>query len=219
MNEDGSSAQFTATLDPDLPVNLEQLANFFQIVCLLHAPQGLSIDMHFHGSHSSVIIKNGVGLPDYSQALETADILLKTKSFFADRGSLVISAKELMCNDKNIRGLSAFLNSKAGANLSFTFKEPHEPFEAACLAPLALRMGGKYYLVVLAMFGDMNRSEQGRYTVATSDFDVLYKTVLREEDLNREKILRQLEPIIASYKHSLPIVNLVPTMLEMILKS
>jgi hypothetical protein len=214
MNEDGSSAQFTATLDPDLPVTLEELSNFFQVVCLLHAPKGLSIDMDFQGSQSSVIVKNGIGLHDYSQALETADILLKTKSFFADRGSLVISATELMRNDRNIRGLSALLNREAGANISFSFDEAHEPFEAACLVPLALRVGGKCYLIVLTMFGDMSRSEQGRFTIATTGFDVLYKTVLREEELNSEKVLRRLEPIIANYKHSLPIVNLVSAMLD-----
>lgn len=64
------------------------------------------------------------------------------------------------------------------------------------------------------MFGDMSQSEQGRYTIATTGFDVLYKTVLREEELNSEKVLRRLEPIIANYKHSLPIVNLVSAMLD-----
>ncbi len=215
MNEDGSSAQFTATLDPNLPVDLEELSNFFQIVCLMHAPKNLSIEMDFQGQQSSVIVKNGLGLPDYSQALEIADILLKTKSFFGDRGNLVISATELMRSYRDIRALSAFLSSEAGANLTFRLDEAHEPFEAACLTPLALRVGGKCYLAVLAMFGDMSRSEQGRYTVATTGFDVLYKTVLRDEELNGEKILRQLEPIIDSYKPPLPTVNLVPAMLDL----
>jgi len=119
-----------------------------------------------------------------------------------------------MRNDRNIRGLSALLNRETGANISFSFDEAHEPFEAACLVPLALRVGGKCYLIVLTMFGDMSQSEQGRYTIATTGFDVLYKTVLREEELNSEKVLRRLEPIIANYKHSLPIVNLVSAMLD-----
>ena len=213
MNEGGTNAQFTATLDPDLPVNLEELAHFFQVVCLMHAPKNLSIDMDFQGQHSTVVVKNGIGLPDYSQALETADMLLKMKSFFADRGNLVISATELMRNDRNIRGLSALLNRDAGANITFRH-EADEPFEAACLTPLTLLIAGKCYLVVLAMFGDMSRIEHGRYTVATTGFDVLYKTVFREEDLTVEKVFRQIEPLITDYKHALPIVNLVPAMLN-----
>lgn len=60
----------------------------------------------------------------------------------------------------------------------------------------------------------MSRSEQGRYTVATTDFDVFYKTVLRENELNTEKILLRLEPITVNCTHFLPIVNLVPVMLD-----
>lgn len=216
MNEDGSSAQFTATLDPDLPVDLDELANFLQIVCLLRTPKSLSIDMDFCGFQTSIVVKNGIGLPDYSRALETADILLKMKSYFADRENLTTSATELLRNDQEIRAISAFLNSEARANISFRFVEAHEPFDAAWLVPLALRVGEKCYLAVVAIFGDMSRSEQGRYTVTTTDFDVLYKTVLRENELNTEKILLRLEPITANFKHSLPIVNLVPVMLDLV---
>ncbi|MGJ7512764.1 hypothetical protein ACSFE6_00095 [Pseudomonas baetica] len=70
-------------------------------------------------------------------------------------------------------------------------------------------------MAALAMFGDMSRSGQGRYTVATTGFDALYKTVLSEEELNGDKILRQLEPIIDNYKPPLPTVNLVPAMLDL----
>ncbi|SDS63449.1 hypothetical protein SAMN05216496_2038 [Pseudomonas sp. Z003-0.4C(8344-21)] len=217
MNEDGSSAQFTATLDPELPIHLDGLANFFQIVCLLRRPESLSIEMDFYGTQSSVIVKRGVVLPDYSRALETADLLMGMKSFFADREHLTISATELIHCDQNIRAISGFLNRKTGARISFRFVEAHDPFEAACLVPLALRVGGKCYVAVIAIFGDMSRSEQGRYTVATTDFDVLYKTVLRENELNTDKILLRLEPIMTNYTHFLPIVNLVPVMLDFVL--
>lgn len=214
MNEDGSNAQFTATLDPDLPVKLEDLCNFFQVICLMHAPENLSIDLDFHGHQGSVSVKNGTGLPDYSQMLEIADMLLKTKSFFGDRGSLEVSTMELMSSYQEIKSISAFLNNEIGANLTFGIDEAPEPFEAACLTPLTMRIGGKYYISVLAVFGNMSWSENGRYTVTTTGFDVLYKTVLREEELNEEKILRQLEPIIDRYTHPLPIVNLVPAILN-----
>ncbi|WP_095113015.1 hypothetical protein [Pseudomonas sp. Irchel 3H7] len=213
FNED-SSAQFTGTLDPDSPINLDELANFLQIVCLLRTPKSLSIDMDFYGSQSSMVVKNGAGLPDYSQALETADLLLGVKSFFSDREHLTISATELIRSDRNIRAMSAFLNRKTRARISFRCAEVHDPIEAACLVPLALSVGGKCYLAILAVFGEMSRSEQGRYIVAASDFDVLYKTVLRESELNTEKILLRLEQITANYEHSLPIVNLVPAMLD-----
>ncbi|WP_223434648.1 MULTISPECIES: hypothetical protein [unclassified Pseudomonas] len=214
MNENGSSAQFTSTIDPDLPANLDELSNFFQIVCLLHSPKNLSIDMDFQGKQSSVTVKNGIGLPSYLPALETADLLLKIKSYFGDRGLLMVSVTELMRSHREIRGLWAFLSSAAGAHLNFRFDEAHEPFKAACLTPLAVTVGGKCYLALLSMFGDMSRLDNGRYTVATTGFDVLYKTVLREEEVNGEKILRQFERIIANYKHSLPVVNLVTAMLD-----
>ncbi|RLU08377.1 hypothetical protein CS078_15915 [Pseudomonas prosekii] len=60
--------------------------------------------------------------------------------------------------------------------------------------------------------------DSGRYVVATTVLDALYKTVLREEEVNGEKILRQFEQIIANYKHSLPIVKLVTAMLYHSLK-
>lgn len=64
MNEDGSSAQFTATLDPESPIHLDEFANFFQIVCLLRTPESLTIEMDFYGSQSSLIVKRGVVLPN-----------------------------------------------------------------------------------------------------------------------------------------------------------
>jgi hypothetical protein len=42
----------------------------------------------------------------------------------------------------------------------------------------------------------------------------LYKTVIREDDLDEERILAEIEPVLDRYTNNLPVLNLVPAMLR-----
>ncbi|PHX45024.1 hypothetical protein AO263_33955, partial [Pseudomonas sp. NZIPFR-PS5] len=147
--QDGSHTSFISTLDPEAPVNLDDLASYLQIICLLRNPEDLHIDIDFSGFKNTFTVKNGTSLSDYSGMLEVADTLFKTKMQFGDRAPLKVSANELFRSRQIISDFHAFLNNDAEASISFS-DDVSEPFEAVFLVPTSLRIGGKIYLTIMA---------------------------------------------------------------------
>ncbi|MEX6679184.1 hypothetical protein QWI18_25020 [Pseudomonas sp. W2Oct36] len=212
INADGTEAKFNSTLDPEIPVKLEHLCSYLQVIKMLAQPEGLAVEMDFHGSKSPFTITGGSSLPTFPGALGTADILLKTKMELGDRGLLEVSLLELIRSGQNVRAFHAFLSQKASARLEFPYEDLAEPFEAVCLAPLELSVGGKCYLVILAVYGDLSVLPNGRFSMATTHHDTVYKTVLSEHERTQEATLRQLQQVVDDFTHHLPIVSLMPPM-------
>ncbi|MCV4286428.1 hypothetical protein OH708_00775 [Pseudomonas capsici] len=211
LNPDGSDAKFVSTLDPKAPVNLEDLSSYLQIVKMLAQPEGISLEMDFNGSKALFTIKGGSGLKDYSGALKVADALLKIKVAFGDRGLLEVSLQDLLRGSENILGFSAFLNREVIARVDFSVDEKTEPFEAVCLVPLEMNVGGKYYLAIIAVPGEMSPLHDGRFSIPTTHYQIAYKTVLHEQERTERSTLEQLQQVVDDFTHPLPIISLVPT--------
>ncbi|MCK2124816.1 hypothetical protein [Pseudomonas sp. PNPG3] len=88
MRGDGSNAGFRSKLDPEQPLLIEELAHFLQILCLMHTPERLMVDLDFSDRQTSVVVKLSTEAESYSHLLDAVDLLLKTKAFFQDRGPL-----------------------------------------------------------------------------------------------------------------------------------
>ncbi|MGE8303333.1 MAG: hypothetical protein ACN6PW_02650 [Pseudomonas kermanshahensis] len=215
INEDGSNAQFQTTLDPNQPVLLDDLCNFLQVMSLIHEPENLIVEVDLPGFHHSATIRNGTGVMNFSSLLEAADLLAKTKAFFQDRGALEVSVTDLLQLHTEVRGLTAYLHKEATLDLKFVIDEQPDLNEATCLVPLSLKVGTRYYIAVVAVSGKLGRAEDGRYHVFSSHYEILYKTVLRAQELSREKVLQQIEVLTERYAAPLPIVNLIPVMLNL----
>lgn len=211
VNPDGTEAKFTSTLDSEAPVNLEDLSSYLQVVNMLNQPDGLSLEMDFNGSKAPFTIKGGLGLRDYSGALKVADTLLKIKVAFGDRGRIEVSLRDLLRGSENILGFSAFLNREIIARVDFSVDDVTEPFEAVCLVPLEMNVGSKYYLAIIAVTGEMAPLYDGRFSIPTTHYQILYKTVLDEQERTEKSTLAHLQQVVDDFTHPLPIIKLLPT--------
>ncbi|BBH46681.1 hypothetical protein [Pseudomonas sp. KU43P] len=211
VKADGSGAKFASTLDPEAPVPLENLCTYLQVIDLMAKPQGLSIEMDFNGARSQFTVTGGPGFPGFPDVLQVAEALLKTKVAFRDRGLLEVSVAELIQSSQVIQPFFALLNKEISAWLTFSVDGKTEPFECVCLAPLELSIGEKHYLTILAVTGKTNLLPDGRFSIATTNFDTIYKTVLRTHERTADATILQLQRVVDEYTHSLPIVSLFST--------
>ncbi|WP_063914669.1 hypothetical protein [Pseudomonas sp. p21] len=208
IRADGSGAKFVSTLDPEAPVKLENLCTYLQAIGMLSCPEGLSVEMDFHGGKSTFMVNDGTSLPGFPGALKVAETLLKTKLAFRDRGLLEVSMTELMRGSRETLEFLAFLNKETTARLEFAVDGKTEPFEGVCLVPLELNVGGSHYLAILAVSGDITPLPDGRFSIPTTHFDTVYKTVLRSHERNAEATVRQLQRVVDDYTNPLPIIRL-----------
>lgn len=209
INSDGTEAKFVSSLDPQAPVKLEDLCSFLQAIRLLTQPEGLSVDMDFNGRKASFKVNGGVGLPDYPGILEVAEALLELKMMFRDRGHLEVSVEELLQGSHDIRGFGAFLKKQVVGSVSFTVDGKTEPFAAVCLVPLELNVGDKHYLAVLAVSEEMTLLPNGRFSMPTSNFEVVYRSVFNSSERTSDTTLQQLQRVVDEYSHPLPIICLM----------
>lgn len=214
MTEDGSSSNFQVTIDDDTAVELDQLCTLFQIICMLHDPLALSVELKFSRKLAVMSLSAVTRVRDYSGPLRLAETLLELKGLFRDRGSLCVSPNDLLRNLKTIAGTAAFLRGDAGGTVTLTLSGVSEPFEAVCLVPLSLVIGGKAYVAVVAITGLMTPLQEGKFAMHSKGLESLYQTVLSEDDLDEERFLAEIQPVISGYSSSLPVMNLVSAMLR-----
>jgi hypothetical protein len=214
MSEDGSNSNFKVTIDDDTPVELEQLCALFQIICMLHDPKAVSVELKFNGKLAVMPLTAVTSLRDYSGPLRLAETLLELKALFRDRGSLCVSPTDLVTHLQAIGGTASFLRGDTNATVTLTLTGVFEPFEAVCLVPLSLVIGGKAYVAVVAVTGAMTPTRKGKFALRSKMVESLYKTVIREDDLDEERILAEIEPVLDRYTNNLPVLNLVPAMLR-----
>ncbi|WP_339535516.1 hypothetical protein [Pseudomonas hunanensis] len=214
MHLDGARAGLMPTLDPDHPVVLEDLAQHLQILALLDTTDPLVVDVDFPGLQQTAVAKLRTEHRDYLHLLDAVDLLLKTKTFFQDRGALQLSLNELIRVAGEIKGLSAFLNNETEGTLKFYIDNNPELGQSVCLMPLWFEVSGRFYLAVIALSGELGRAEDNRYQLATNGVEMIYKTVIHDPARNRRQILEQVEAAVERFTTSLPVVNLIPALLQ-----
>lgn len=209
ISADGTSAKFASTLDPEIPVKLEDLHAYLQIVAMLNQPEGLGVEFEFVGRpRVTAIINNGSSLPAYPGALELAESLLKIQAAFGDRSDLNISLVALLEGSNIIRPFFAYMNQKASARLYWPAGDLTEAYEAVVVTKLDLTVGGKCYLAIIAISGEMTLLPDGRFSMSSKAFDTIYKTVLRPDECRDEETLRHLQQVVDDYSHTLPVLRL-----------
>jgi hypothetical protein len=209
LNPDGSDAKFVSSLDSEASVNLDDLINYLQVVRMLTEPEGLSLEMHFNGSIAPFTIKGGSSIRDHAGALRVANALLQIKLAFGDRGLLEISLQDLMHSSETILGFAAFLNKEVHSRVDFSVIEEIKPLEAVCLAPLEIKVGSKHYYAIVAVPGELTPLPDGRFSIPTTQHEVIYKTVLHEHERTGKATLEQLQQVVDNFNHPLPIIRLM----------
>lgn len=73
------------------------------------------------------------------------------------------------------------------ARVDFSVDDGAEPLPAVCLVPLSMNVGSKYYLAIIAVPGEATPLHDGRFSIPTTHYPIVYQTVLDEQE-RTEKI-------------------------------
>jgi hypothetical protein len=106
-------------------------------------------------------------------------------------------------------GFAAFLNKEVHSRVDFSVIEEIKPLEAVCLAPLEIKVGSKHYYAIVAVPGELTPLPDGRFSIPTTQHEVIYKTVLHEHERTGKATLEQLQQVVDNFNHPLPIIRLM----------
>lgn len=203
------TASLSFFLGEGIRLKICQIKNAIKLMSLLGTSgKKLLLELEFEGYPKLEARNVGTNESsnDWSHKLKCAEDAVFLSSFFEIEDEATISLPELLVYEQPIRELYSVINSEP-AQINVEFSVEGKGFtiekEIACLFFMSTFLGDHIVGIILAVIGYAKSISGERYSLSASRLVIDSKVVsMRNEDINSDDLLEEIERIEVQYKES-----------------
>ncbi|WP_448649429.1 hypothetical protein [Pseudomonas corrugata] len=209
---------FKISIDVELleQIEVEDALRAFKLMHMLSNPQKIEITFDFNDLSSTAYLKPGEGFSDQSLIIEVFEGIIKIKRYFELEADLYFSLQDA----ETIRaGLNHLLPAINGDATIFKLKfilgdEIATGTEIECFYTLSFQLGSYVFVELILFSGDVEREEDGQYSLIPKAKKSLYKTMFCIDSIHKQTLAEEIANLIESHKSDLPVINFTRNFLK-----
>ncbi|WLI28172.1 hypothetical protein PSH61_20450 [Pseudomonas rhodesiae] len=205
-----------------VPREVSEHIKLLKLVGILRTPNNVDItitidDRKIHGKLNGPQPAEDF---DYYQLLQLLEILKNVKEYFNLEDPLRLSLDDIYRNRQTILNCKKLLAPSA-SGITFSFNlESATPLDSqvACLYVIALQLGDVSFFDLISMKGLLSKSDTKKHKLSLKETQSLYKTTTPTAELEKNKIIEDIQRASENYTYEHPIIDLTGDFLKAIEK-
>lgn len=220
MFHQGKSVTITINTDKIDSFDVEDSLKLYKLVHMLWKPENVSMTLDFGNGSARATLNPGECFSDQSHVITVLERLVKIKNYFEIEDPFFATSKEINENLQRLIQFEKLIDGNLdGVLIQFELDPgPAPETEVECFYVASIELGGHALIELITFYGKIQSPEIGKYSLAPTEKQSLYKTVLAIEDIDKHALEEEITNSISEYKPTHCTINLVPYFFSIFLK-